>query len=115
MGARLLTQWVGNPLGKITELTARQEAIEELLTSSLLRQDVAETLGQCYDVERLTARIATRRASPRDLGALVRTLAVVPKLKAKLAARKSPLLAQLETDLDLCPELRQHLETACQG
>ena len=112
MGARLLAQWVGNPLAELDELTARQDAIDELLTNSLLRQDVAATLGECYDVERLTARIGTRRDSPRDLGALVRTLAVVPKLKAKLAARKSPLLAQLETNLDLCPELRQHLETA---
>ncbi len=112
MGARLLAQWVINPLGDMAELTTRQDAVEEFLAGNLLRQDLLDSLSQCYDMERLTARIATRRASPRDLGMLVRSLALLPRLKAKLAGRKSKLLAQIETDLDLCPELRQQLEPA---
>ncbi len=112
MGARLLGQWVANPRTHAGELNERLDAVEELLASNLLRQDLASVLGSCYDLERLNARVATRRASPRDLGFLARTLAVVPRVKAKLAARKSWLLGQLESDLDLCPELRQQLETA---
>jgi DNA mismatch repair protein MutS len=112
MGARLLGQWVGNPLSDLGQLVARLDAVTELRESSLLRQDLAQLFGECYDLERLTARVATRRASPRDLGALVRTLAVVPRIKAKLAGRQSKLLGELEASLDLCPELRQQLESA---
>ncbi|MBI3467705.1 MAG: DNA mismatch repair protein MutS, partial [Planctomycetes bacterium] len=112
IGARLLAQWVANPLAEIEPLTERQDAIQELLTAHLLRSELTELLGQAYDMERLTARIATRRASPRDLGMLARTLALLPKLKAKLAARKSKLLGHLDSELDLCVELRQQLESA---
>jgi DNA mismatch repair protein MutS len=112
MGARLLGQWVANPSSDMVELTGRQDAIAELLESSLLRQELAESFGECYDLERLTARVATGRASPRDLGALAHTLAVVPRIKAKLAARQSRLLSEAEACLDLCPELRQQLESA---
>lgn len=112
MGARLLGQWVANPLSSIAELEPRQDAIAELVQSGLFRQELAGLLGECYDLERLTARIATRRASPRDLGALARTLAVIPRLKAKLAARQSKLLTELEGALDLCPELYAQLDSA---
>jgi DNA mismatch repair protein MutS len=112
MGARLLGQWVGNPLSDLVQLVARQDAVAELRESSLLRQDLDQLFGECYDLERLTARVATRRASPRDLGALVHTLTVVPRIKAKLAGRQANLLSELEASLDLCPELRQQLESA---
>jgi len=45
------------------------------------------------------------------LSHLGRTLASLPKLKARLAGRKSTLLCRLERELDLCPELRSRLES----
>jgi DNA mismatch repair protein MutS len=65
-----------------------------------------------YDLQRLTARIATGRASPRDLGFLSKTLSQLPRLKAKLAGRQSEFVCDLETQLDLCPEVRSAIETA---
>ena len=63
-------------------------------------------------LERLLARVTTGRTNPRDLSFVGRTLAGLPKLKAKLTARKSKLLCRLEADLDLCPEVRSKLESA---
>ena len=112
MGSRLVAQWVTNPLTENLELAARQDAVAELVANNLVRSDLAALLGQCYDMERLAARVATRRASPRDLGALSQTLTLVPKLKARLATLEAPLLRRIETSLDLCPELRDCLEAA---
>ncbi len=64
-----------------------------------------------YDLQRLTARIATGRASPRDLGCLAKTLAQLPRLKAKLTSRRPELLCELEAALDLCPEVRAAIES----
>ena len=50
------------------------------------------------------------RTSPRDIGCLGATLALLPKLKAKLAERQSSLLCDLEQRLDLFPELRSDIE-----
>ena len=56
--------------------------------------------------------MATGRASPRDLSFLGRTLRCLPALKAKLTARKSRLLNQLEAEIDLCVDLRGKLDAA---
>ncbi len=110
MGSRLLAQWVANPLCDITAIRARLDAVEELVGDPSLCEDLYENLRRVYDVERLLARATTGRASPRDLSFLGRTLGTLPALKAKLTARRSKLLADLESKIDLCPELRAALD-----
>jgi len=112
MGARLLSDWLSNPLTEIGAINARLNAVEEFSGDPLLMDDLRDQLRQAYDLQRLTARIATRRASPRDLGCLARTLALLPKIKAKLAGRSSDRLQQLEAELDLCAELRADVESS---
>ncbi len=110
MGSRLLAQWLANPLTDAALLCARHEAVDELVSDASLCADLVETLRRVYDVERLLARVTTGRASPRDLGFLGRTLRWLPGLKAKLTARKSPLVNELEAGIDLCVELRGKLD-----
>ncbi len=111
MGARLLTDWIANPLTSLPEIHRRHDSIEELSQNPVLCHDIREQLGKTYDLQRLTARIATGRASARDLSFLAQTLALLPKLKAKLSGRKSDLLQTLETSIDLCAEVRSDIET----
>ena len=112
MGARLIAEWLSNPLTDLKMINARLDAIEELSPDTLLCRELREQLSQIYDLQRLTARIATGRCSPRDLGSLCRTLSQLPKIKAKLAGRKADLLCLLEADLDLVPEVRADIEAA---
>ncbi len=112
MGARLLAEWLSNPLTDVQAINRRLDAVEELAAGTILCHELREQLQQTYDLQRLTARIATGRASPRDLSSLAQTLALLPKLKAKLAGRSSALLAELERDLDLCPQVRADVEAA---
>ncbi len=112
MGSRLLADWVANPLTDAAAIRARHDAVEELLGEAALAADLHETLRRVYDVERLLARVTTGRASPRDLSFLGRTLRCLPGLKAKLTARTSQLLNELEAEIDLCTELRGKLEAA---
>ncbi|MCE9545938.1 MAG: DNA mismatch repair protein MutS [Planctomycetia bacterium] len=112
MGSRLLAEWVANPLSRLDSLTARHDAVAELVEAPSLVEALRELLKDVYDMERLVARATTGRASPRDLSHLGHTLTALPKLKAKLAGRRSDLLSSLETRLDLCPEIRGRLESA---
>lgn len=111
MGARLLADWLSNPLTELEEITLRQDAIEELSNDYILCQAIQEQLDQLYDMKRLCSRVATGRSTPRDLGCLARSLSLLPALKAKLAARKSAKLQELESNLDLCPEIRSDIES----
>jgi DNA mismatch repair protein MutS len=110
MGSRLLSEWLANPLTDVAPLRARHDAVGELVADASLCADLHETLRRVYDVERLLARVTTGRASPRDLNFLGCTLRSLPGLKAKLTARKSPLLNELEAAIDLCVELRGKLD-----
>ena len=112
MGSRLLAEWVANPLCDAASIRARLDAVEELVGDQSLCDDLHESLRRVYDVERLLARVTTGRANPRDLSFLGRTLRSLPAIKAKLTARRSKLLAELEAAIDLCPELRATLEGA---
>ncbi|MBI1904016.1 MAG: DNA mismatch repair protein MutS [Planctomycetia bacterium] len=112
MGSRLLFDWIANPLTDIPEIEARYDAVEELLDDAPLCEHVREKLDDVYDLQRLLARITTGRATPRDLAHVGRTLRILPALKARLTARKSALLNSVESQLDLCPELRSRLESA---
>jgi DNA mismatch repair protein MutS len=112
MGSRLLADWVANPLTAIDAIDERLDAVAELVEHSKLTTQLRDELRKIYDVERLLARITTGRASPRDLSQLGRTLRALPAFKAKLTARTSALLTRLETELDLCPDVRGQLDSA---
>jgi DNA mismatch repair protein MutS len=112
MGSRLLADWVGNPLTDVAAITVRLDAVGELVGEQTLCGDLHEALRRVYDVERLLARVTTGRCSPRDLSFLGRTLRSLPALKAKLTARRSRLLNDLEAAVDLCVELRTRLDAA---
>ncbi|MCA8991462.1 MAG: DNA mismatch repair protein MutS [Planctomycetaceae bacterium] len=111
MGARLLGDWLSNPLTEPAGIERRLDAVEELAADSMVRQEVRDQLSDAYDLQRLATRVATQRATPRDMRAMSQTLALLPKIKAKLSGRKSDLMNTLERRIDLCPELRESIET----
>ena len=67
---------------------ARQDGVEELVKDRRAAPgDCARCLHEVYDIERLTARVATGRANARDLLALRRSLEPLPALKERLPER----------------------------
>jgi len=112
MGARLLAEWLTAPLTEAAPIAERHDAVAELQADPGLRHDLRQALGEANDLERLAARVGTGRATPRDLAALAWTLALLPRIKARLTARPSKRLADLEASLELCPEVRSSIEAA---
>jgi len=112
MGARLTADWLTSPLTELDAIGARHSAVAELVADGALRSDLRASLGRASDLERLSGRVGTGRASPRDLVALAKTLGLLPKVKARLTARHARLLAELEGSLELLPEVRESIEAA---
>lgn len=110
MGARLLHDSILAPLTDGMAITARLDAVEELLKDHKLRSQLRELLEACSDIQRLTTRVSTARATPKELAAIARTLRKLPAVKAKLAGRKSSLLQDMERRLELCPDVRELLD-----
>jgi DNA mismatch repair protein MutS len=112
MGARLLQEWILAPLADRVAISSRLDAVEEILNDHGLRAELRAALRDAYDLQRLTARISTGRASPKDLRSVAKTLELLPRVKARVTARQSGMLRDLETRLELCPDLRETLDAA---
>jgi DNA mismatch repair protein MutS len=74
MGARLLAAWLGRPLLDVAAIAVRQGKVGALVADGLRRAGLRETLTGLPDVERITGRIVTGSATPRDLAGLRRGL-----------------------------------------
>jgi DNA mismatch repair protein MutS len=112
MGARWLHDQLLAPLANAAAIRQRLEAVDELYGEHALRQQVRELLRRCADLQRLTGRLGTHRASPRDLAAILRTLRLLPEIKLCLQDRRAALLQQVYIQLDVCSELCQRLAAA---
>src|SRR5262245_33870325 len=110
MGARALHDAVLAPLAEKPAIDARLDAVDEFLRQTATRHDLRELLESMPDLQRLTARVSTGRASPRDLTGVARVLRLLPRIKAKVAGRHAKLLNELEGRLELCPDLRELLD-----
>jgi DNA mismatch repair protein MutS len=109
MGGRLLREWLAAPLRSVEAIQQRQLAIGELVGAPFLREDVRQLCSGVLDLERLTARVSTARASARDLAALRESLSAIGPLRAKLAAAYSKRLAALRDQLDPLEDLLARL------
>ncbi|MCP4593294.1 MAG: DNA mismatch repair protein MutS [bacterium] len=92
LGARTLRQWVSTPLVDTAEIEVRQQGIAELVDVVEMRRELRRALRELADVERIAARVALGRASPRDLGALSRTLQHLPAMRGLVAEASAPIL-----------------------
>ena len=112
MGARLMRNFIEQPLIHKEEILARQNAIEELNMSYISREELREYLNPVYDLERLIGRISYRSANPRDLIAFRNSLEMLPHIKQVLEEFNSPLLKGIWEDLDPLEDLWQLIEDA---
>ncbi|HYE89346.1 MAG TPA: DNA mismatch repair protein MutS, partial [Vicinamibacterales bacterium] len=112
MGCRLLRTWLLRPLTALEPIRDRLDAVEELAVRSTERGKGRDTLKSIQDLERLISRIALSTAGPRDLMALSRSLAAVPRLALLLNECQAPLLRSLTGELDDLQDLRQWIDQA---
>jgi DNA mismatch repair protein MutS len=84
MGARLLRQWLLAPLTDVDAIARRHEAVAALARDEGRRTALREALDGVRDLERLGAKAAARRATPRDLGALRDSLERLPAVRRAL-------------------------------
>lgn len=89
MGKRLMRTWLCYPLCDRAAIEARQRIVRAIVEDTRFLGELRDALSGVQDVERITARLAVNRATPRDLVALGRSAAQVQTLEEALADRPS--------------------------
>ena len=100
MGARLLRKWLELPLVNAQYIVRRQEAIEELKSNYMLREEIAESLNGVLDIERLMAKIVYGTANARDLRSVAESIAVVKPIIELMDGVGCEELVNLKISLD---------------
>jgi DNA mismatch repair protein MutS len=103
MGSRMLARWILAPLVDRDAIAVRHEAVGALVSEHARREALREILKGSFDLERIAQKVRFRRATPRDLASLRRTLEILRPLRQIV----SPLLASL---LDAIAEFGELLD-----
>jgi DNA mismatch repair protein MutS len=88
MGARTIRRWLTKPLLDVSKIENRQNAVNFFIEESALRKDILEKFKYVSDIERITARISSGIANPKDLSTLRDSLKVINNISKILSATK---------------------------
>ena len=112
MGARLLRQWLLQPLLDPAAIGARQDAIAVLVDTPDARAMLRRLLKPVGDLARLTSRATLGVAHARDLVGLRACLAPLEFVREATAPLPAPLLAEARAALADLADLRATLQAA---
>ena len=90
MGARTLRSFLNRPLLKPEDVQRRQQVVAAFYENQTARTRIQDLLSKVSDLERLTNRIRTHTANPRDLASLRTALSVIPALINELPDTVTP-------------------------
>lgn len=93
MGARKLKAILRSPLLNKKDIQERHETVAELKKNIELRQEIANTLAEVSDIERLLARLSIGVGNPRDLKGIETSLSKIFNLAKKFTHTSSKLLS----------------------
>ena len=111
MGSRMLGRWLLAPLVDRVRIEGRGDCVAALAADGPRRIAIQDVLYRCFDLERIAQKIRFRRALPRDLASLRRTLGLLDPIADALAAGTLPAgLAAIASRFGEFGELRADLE-----
>ena len=105
MGARLLRNFIVQPLIDKVDIVKRQDAIEEINNDLITREEIREYLTPVYDLERLIGRVTYQSANPRDLISFKNSLSMLPYVKELLKNCKSEELMDIYEKFDTLSDI----------
>ena len=105
MGGRLLKRWLALPLKNLDEIKKRHQLVKFFIDSDDFSQTVSYQLKQISDLERLISKVATGKASPREIVLLKDSLKAILPIKASAEKSKNEIVIELGNQLHTCTDL----------
>ncbi len=86
MGRRALKNAILRPFRNIATINQRLDMVDYMTKHVDFLNTVKDLMKNVYDIERITARLVSNKATPRDLVSLKQSLNIIPEIKAMLAS-----------------------------
>jgi len=114
MGARLLSRWLLFPLIDIRSIEERTKWVLALINDRPTREAIITACSECGDLERLAARIALRKVSPRELKQLASGLDAVSRILQIAKTSPSGDWHELIDQINDCKTLKARIDKTLQ-
>ena len=102
MGARLMKRWMLMPLKDLVPIHERLNLVEFFIREPELRSQLIHHIKVCGDIERMLARIPSKKISPREVLQLGRGLYEIAQIQKLSISTTEPYLKRLHSLLNPC-------------
>ncbi len=109
MGSRLLHRWLLFPLKDPKAINERLNVVEAFFKAPDDRDDIADCLLRVGDLERLLSKVASGRATPRDMLQIRNALDQIPPIKEMCMRSPDPSLRSMGEQLNPCASIRDRI------
>ena len=118
LGARLLRNWLSMPVKDLEEIERRHSVVEYFANNGGMRDQMQEFISNVGDLERITAKAAAGKISPREVVQLKRGLEQMRPIReiceaaqgGQEPAQGCSELARIGSGISLFEELKQEIE-----
>ena len=107
MGGRLLRKWVSFPLKSVEKIQERHAVVKAYIAADNATVQLRHHLKKIGDIERLMAKIATQKISPRELNILQQSLLESNHIKQTLSESGQKELVARAAQLPPCQKLNE--------
>ncbi|MDR1171998.1 MAG: DNA mismatch repair protein MutS [Bacteroidales bacterium] len=109
MGARLLKRWIALPLKDVRRVNERLDVADYFLRNTDVTELLGEQIRQVGDMERIIAKMATGRISPRELLQLKNALDIITPVKELCSRTDNDSLRGMAEQLNPCITIRDRI------
>lgn len=110
MGARLLKRWIVFPLIDKARIDERLQLVEYLVAAVDIRQQLAQHIRLCGDIERLVSKLPMKKIGPREVLQLARGLQQVLAIRQLCAEVPNEYLRRIIDALNPCSLIAEKIE-----
>ena len=110
MGSRMLKRWVGMPLKDLLPIKERLDLVELFIHQANMAETMQGQIKSMGDLERLIAKVAVNRVSPRELVQLKNALFEIKNLKEICLQSNNNHLKKIGEQLNPCLLIAERLE-----
>lgn len=110
MGARLMRRWIMMPLKNLNIINERLNAVEFLKAQTPLTNTLLKNIKACGDLERIIAKVANGKITPREVIQLKKSLGCIHEIKQSLEKVNDPLLQMFQEQLNPCLIIQSKIE-----
>lgn len=108
----MLRSFIEQPLIDEDAINRRLDALEEINSREMDREEIREYLNPIYDMERLIGRVSYQSANPRDMISFKSSISMIPYIKQLVKSFSTEEMQCIYDDMDDLRDLYTLLESA---